>query len=59
MVQYNYRVQKINSGEVEDLIKADINLEYELFSGEGVLEAPRTWHGGDLIADRNHSAMSQ
>lgn len=44
IVQYGYKVQKINSGGVQDLIKADINLylEYKLFRGEGILAAFRT-----------------
>lgn len=43
-MQYGYKVQKINSGGVQDLIKADINLylEYKLFRGEGILAAFRT-----------------
>lgn len=44
IVQYNYRLQKINSGGVQDLIKADVNLylEYKLSRGEGFLAALKT-----------------
>jgi len=43
IVQYNCRVLKINNGEVQDLIKAEmLYLEYKLFMGEGFLAALMT-----------------
>ena len=42
-MQYNCRVLKINNGEVQDLIKAEmLYLEYKLFMGEGFLAALMT-----------------